>query len=88
MPDDLPLPLPLPTADAFPPGTEFIIYEFDSPLANVPGRGWESWWGGWGKPYDPRPLKPGNNWLADSFAQWLEVVEETMKPPPGSRSGQ
>ena len=78
----------LPTADEFPAGTEFIVYEFDSPLANVPGRGWESWWGGWGKPYNPRSLKPGNNWLADSFEQWLEVVAATIKPLPADGDAQ
>ena len=72
----------LPTADQFPAGTEFVIYEFDSPLANVPGLGWQSWWGGVARPYEPRgKLKPDNNWNADSFEQWLEVVEATIKPP-------
>jgi hypothetical protein len=77
----MPAPIRLPSADDFPAGTEFVIHEFDSPLANVPGRGWESWWGGWGKPYDPRPLKPGNNWLAESFDEWLCVVAATLEPP-------
>ena len=29
----------LPALSEFPPGTEFVIYEFDSPLANVPDKG-------------------------------------------------
>ncbi|MEQ1775661.1 MAG: hypothetical protein ABL891_17930 [Burkholderiales bacterium] len=70
----------LPAASDFPPGTEFVIYEFDSPLANVPGKGWFSWWGGVPRPYDPKgKLKPDNNWNADSFEQWRAVIEATLK---------
>lgn len=70
----------LPVVAEFPPGTEFVIYEFDSPLANIPGTGWVSWWGGVQRPINPRGrLKPDNNWNADSFEQWLGVIEATMK---------
>ncbi|MGE0384916.1 MAG: hypothetical protein AB7Q97_09325 [Gammaproteobacteria bacterium] len=69
----------LPAAADFPVDTEFVIYEFDIPLANVPGRGWFSWWGGVERPFDPRGrLKPDNNWNADSFEQWLATVQATM----------
>jgi len=69
----------LPAACEFPPGTEFVIYEFDSPLANVPGKGWFSWWGGVPRPYNPTGrLKPDNNWNADSFEQWIAVVQATI----------
>ncbi len=70
----------LPVVAEFPPGTEFVIYEFASPLANVPGKGWFSWWGGVPWAYNPTGrLKPGNNWNADSFEQWLDVISATMK---------
>lgn len=63
----------------FPPGTAFVIYEFDMPLVSIPGKGWFSYWHGVPIPYDPRGrLKPDNNWNADSFAQWIAVIEATM----------
>ena len=71
----------LPVAADFPPGTRFVIYEFDSPYASVPGQGWFSWWGGVPRPSDMphRQFKSGNNWNADSFEQWLAIIKETMK---------
>lgn len=70
----------LPVVEDFPPGTEFVIYEFDSPLVNVPGAGWFSWWGGVARPYNPvGRLKPDNNWTADSFEQWVALVAATME---------
>ena len=74
------VPPRLPVASDFPPGTEFVIYEFDSPLVNVPGQGWFSWWGGVPRPYNPvGRLKPDNNWNADSFEEWLGVIAATME---------
>ena len=35
----------LPAATEFPARTEFVIYEFDSSLVSIPGKGWFSWWG-------------------------------------------
>jgi hypothetical protein len=69
----------LPTAADFPAGTEFVIKEFDVPLAHVPGRGWLNWFGGVPRPYDPAALKPGNNWPAGSFGQWIEIVKDSLK---------
>ena len=63
----------------FPEGTEFVIKEFDVPLVFLPDGGWFNWYGGYSKTYDVRGLKPGNNWPADSFEQWLEVVEDSMR---------
>ena len=62
----------------FPPGTRFYIKEFDVPLAQVPGQGWWNWYGGSARRYDPVNLKPGNQWLAESFAEWREVVEASL----------
>lgn len=59
----------------FPPGTCFYIKEYDVPLAQIPGQGWWNWFGGRARRYDPANLKPGNQWLAESFAEWLAVVE-------------
>jgi hypothetical protein len=69
----------LPGPEDFPPGTEFVIKEFDVPLANIPGEGWVNWFGGSPRAYDPHRLKPGNNWEADSFEQWLEVVRASIR---------
>jgi len=73
----------LPTISDFPAGTEFVIKEFDVPLACVPGRGWFNWFGGVPRPYDVSALKVDNNWTADSFEQWVEVVKDSL---PGTKS--
>ncbi len=59
----------------FPEGTEFYIKEFDVPLANIPNQGWVNFYGGKPKAYDDSPLKPGNNWPAESFEEWTGLVE-------------
>jgi hypothetical protein len=64
----------LPTASDFPPGTEFVIKEFDVPLVHVPGKGWFNWFGGVPCEYDPSALRADNNWPAESFEEWLRVV--------------
>lgn len=69
----------LPKASDFPPGTSFVIKEFDVPLAFVPGIGWFNWFGGVPKPYDVRALKVDNNWPADSFEQWVAIIEASIK---------
>jgi hypothetical protein len=71
----------LPGAADFPPGTEFVIKEFDVPLAWVPQQGWFNWFGGFPRPYDETALKVDNNWSADSFQQWLEVVAASLAEP-------
>ena len=70
--------LPLPRESDFPPGTEFVIKEFDVPLVNVPGQGWFNWFGGTPTSYNPANLDPDNNWTADSFATWLEVLRDSL----------
>jgi len=69
----------LPKASDFPPGTEFVINEFDVPLASVPGKGWSNWFGGVPRAYDPSFLKQGNSWDADSFEEWVRIVEASLK---------
>jgi hypothetical protein len=69
----------IPRASDFPEGTTFIIKEFDVPLAYIPGRGWVNWFGGVPSPYDPRFLKVDNNRPAESFEEWILVVEESLK---------
>lgn len=62
----------------FPPGTEFIIKDFDVPLTRVSGGGhskWLNWYGGIPRPYAVANLKAGNNWPASSFAEWIALVE-------------
>jgi len=69
----------LPQSSDFPSGTEFVIKEFDVPLVCVPGRGWFNWFGGTPRPYDPKSLRVDNNWPAESFEEWVGVVEASMK---------
>ena len=68
----------LPRASDFPEGTQFVIKEFDVPLARIPGRGWENWFGGAPRPYDPSFLKVDNNWPAESFEEWVQVIRNSL----------
>jgi hypothetical protein len=67
----------LPRASDFPRGTEFVIKEFDVPLVWVPGKGWFNWFGGTPRPYDESSLRVDNNWPAESFEEWLEIVRSS-----------
>jgi hypothetical protein len=67
-----------PRASDFPPGTRFVIKEFDVPLAYVPGKGWFNWFGGSPKPYDDTRLRVDNNWPAESFEEWVAVIRDTL----------
>lgn len=68
----------LPGPSDFPPGTRFVIKEFDVPLAWVPQRGWFNWFGGQPRRYDETALRIDNNWPADSFEEWLEIVKASL----------
>ncbi len=68
----------LPQYSDFPPGTEFVIKEFDVPLARVPGQGWLNWFGGAPRPYDESALRVDNNWPA-SFEEWIEIVKVSRR---------
>lgn len=68
----------LPEKTDFPVGTEFVIKEFDVPLVWIPGQGWFNWFGGTPRPYDERFLRVDNNWRAESFAEWVGVVEASL----------
>ena len=69
----------LPKLSDFPEGTKFIIKEFDVPLAWAPGQGWSNWYGGVPRAYDTKSLKVDNNRPADSFEEWIEVIEQSIK---------
>jgi hypothetical protein len=69
----------LPKSSGFPPGTEFIIKEFDVPLVRIPGQGWFNWFGGTTRPYDASSLRVDNNWPAESFEEWLGVVQASLR---------
>ncbi len=69
----------LPRASDFPPGTRFVIKEFDVPLVDIPGQGWFNWWGGKPRPYDVRNLKIDNNWPAPSFEDWVGLVAASLR---------
>lgn len=68
----------LPKSSAFPPGTEFVIKEFDVPLTWVPEVGWFNWFGGEPRPYDANSLRVDNNWPAESFEEWVGVVKASL----------
>ncbi len=67
------------TVADFPPGTTFVIKELDVPLAHIPGQGWFNWYGGSPRPYDAQGLKVDNNRAADSFEEWVAIVEDSRK---------
>ena len=69
----------LPKTSDFPPGTEFVIKEFAVPLVRVPGQGWFNWFGGAPRPYDERSLRVDNNWLAESFEEWMGIVKASLQ---------
>ena len=73
----------LPKKSDFPPGTEFYIFDWDVPLSKEPaGDGkavsYYNWYGGKRRPYSIERLKVDNNWTAESFDQWLEVIRESL----------
>jgi hypothetical protein len=67
-----------PTPTDFPPGSTFVIKEFDVPIVHIPGQGWFNWFGGTPKPYDPKWLKVDNNWPAESFEAWAALVAHSL----------
>jgi len=69
----------LPRESDFPHGTQFYIKEFDVPLALEPDNKWFNWFGGVRKSYDVSGLKVDNNWQAESFAEWLTLVKNSLK---------
>jgi hypothetical protein len=71
----------VPRAGDFPPGTRFVIKEFDVPLACVPvpgGVAWFNWFGGVARPYDASRLRVDNNWPAGSFDEWSALVADSL----------
>ena len=71
--------LQLPKRSDFPPGSEFVIKEFDLPLVRIPDRGWFNWYGGSPRPYDVSFLRVDNNWPAESFDEWIGVIQASLK---------
>lgn len=73
----------LPKESDFPPRAEFYIFEWDVPLSKEPtGDGkavcYYNWYGGKRRSYPIERLKLGNNWPAESFDHWLEVIRESL----------
>ncbi len=66
-----------PEGSPTPEGTDFCIKEFDVPLVHTPSNEWSNWFGGKPREYDVKNLKPGNNWLAESFEEWVRIVDES-----------
>ena len=64
----------VPARTDFPEGCMFYIKEFDLPLVHGVNGGWESWYGGRPRKYDSSALRVDNNWQAESFEEWAEVV--------------
>jgi len=67
----------LPEKSNFAEGTEFYIKEFNIPLVHTPSNEWFNWFGGRPQKYDVKNLKLGNNWLAESFEEWVRIVDES-----------
>lgn len=68
----------VPLKSDFPVGTIFLIKEFDVPLAKIPSEKYSSyvnWYGGIPRSYDAGGLKIDNNWPAESFEAWCNLVE-------------
>lgn len=71
----------LPSEIDFPAGSTFYIKEFDVPLVRVPNGThckWYNWFGAKPKEYSPEGLKPGNNWEAKSYEEWLHIIRESL----------
>ncbi len=71
----------LPRNSDFPLGTEFVIKEFDVPLAHIPGQGWFNWFGGRPRAYDEGSLRVDNNWPV-KFEEWVDIVKASLKGKP------
>lgn len=73
----------LPKESEFPLGTEFYIVEWDVSLSKEPNSdsktvSYSNWYGGKRRPYPIERLKPGSNWLAESFEHWLKVIRDSL----------
>jgi len=74
----------LPKEADFPSGTEFYIFEWDVPLSKEPDNtgkkvSYFNWYGCKKRPYPIERLKIDNNWPADSFEQWLQIIRQSLK---------
>ncbi|ODC02922.1 hypothetical protein BFW38_04500 [Terasakiispira papahanaumokuakeensis] len=73
----------MPQEEDFPKGTAFYIFEWDVPLSKEPNADGQTvsyfnWFGGEKKPYPIERLKIDNHWPADSYAQWIKVIEASL----------
>lgn len=72
----------VPKLSEFPTGTEFIVKEFDVPLARIPANGnciWVNWYGGRPRPFDVTWLKVDNKWSVGSFESWAALVKASLR---------
>ena len=67
----------LPKIADSPEKTEFYIKECNAPLVHTPSNEWFNWFGGKPREYDIKNLKIGNNLLAESFEEWVRIVDES-----------
>ncbi|MCL1090971.1 hypothetical protein L2744_15455 [Shewanella profunda] len=73
----------LPKRSDFPTGTEFYIFEWDLPLSKEPSIDGKSvsyfnWYGGTKRPYPAERLKIDNNWRAESYDEWVSIIEQSI----------
>jgi len=73
----------LPKESDFPVGTRFLIMEWDVPLSKQTSddgktAAYFNWYGGNPSSYSAEHLKIDNNWPADSFSHWLDIVKDSM----------
>ncbi len=73
----------LPKQSDFPKGTEFYIYEWDVPISKEPNEdgktvSYYNWLGGSKRTFPIESLKIDNNWPADSFEEWINLIRESI----------
>jgi hypothetical protein len=72
----------IPLKSELPAGTDFLVKEFDVPIARIPGTSnssYVNWYGGLPRPFDQRWLTVDNNWPSESFEEWCTLIQASIK---------
>ena len=73
----------MPKESDFPANTQFYIYEWDVPISKEPDEDGKSvcyfnWYKGIKSPFPIEDLKIDNNWLAESFEEWIKLIKDSL----------